>query len=89
MTEKLTSPKIREAKTTADLFTLITWIGCVTVFVTAMVGEWWWCVSAFVIAATAAVVAIRAGREVNDCQVIAQTLKEKQREDVNALYGEK
>lgn len=84
---KLTSPKIREAESTAGWFTLIAWCGCVLIFVTTVTEQWWWAGGAFIVAVVATIIAIRAGHEVNDCQVIAQTLKEKREEDVKALYG--
>lgn len=85
----MTSEKIREAKAIAGWFTMVAWIGCVTVFVTAMVGEWYWCIAALLIAAGATGIAIRAGHEVEACKTIAKALKEHQEQKVKSLYGEK
>jgi hypothetical protein len=84
---KLTSPKIREAESMTGWFTLIGWFGCVVLFIMVMVEQWWYAGGAFIVAAAAIIIAIRSGHEVNDCQAIAQALKEKQNEDVKALYG--
>lgn len=87
MTEELTSPKIREAESMAGWFTLIAWFGCVVLFVMIVVEQWWYVGGAFIVATAATFIAIRSGHEVNTCRAIAQVLKKKREEDVNALYG--
>lgn len=89
MTEELTSPKIREAKSMAGWYTLIAWIGCVLLFVFAACEQWMYAFVTFPFTMLALIIAIRSGHEVNACQAIAQALKDKQEEDVNALYGDK
>jgi len=84
---KLTSPKIREAESTAGWYTLIAWCGCVLLFVFGACEQWIFALCAFPFTILALVIAIRAGHEVNDCQAIALALKEKREEDVKALYG--
>jgi hypothetical protein len=89
MTEKLTSPKIREAESMAGWYTLIAWIGCVLLFVFAACEQWMYALVTFPFTMLALFIAIRSGHEVNTCQVIAQALKKKQEEDMKALYGGK
>ena len=84
----MTSPKIREAEKTLGWFTLVTWIGVVTLIIMLTVNELMWAGVAFAISAVAVFIAIRAGQEVKDCKVIAQTLKEAQTDKVKALYGD-
>jgi len=87
--KKLTSPKIREAQSTAGWYTLIAWIGCVLLFVFAVNEQWIYALFTFPFTMLALIIAIRSGHEVNTCQAIAQVLKKKQEEDVKALYGDK
>lgn len=88
MTEKLTSPSIREAESVAGWFTLVVWFGVVTLIIMLAVGELLWAVVAFAISAGAAFIAIRAHQEIKDCQTIAQALKEARTDKVKALYGD-
>lgn len=89
MSKRITSPKIREAESMAGWFTLVTWIGCIIIFVLVANGQWTEALYAFPFTTLAVIVAIKSGQEVNTRRLNAQTLKEEREEDVKALYGER
>lgn len=82
----MTSPKIREAEQTLGWFTLVTWLGVVTLVVMLVMKEPVWAAIAFSISTVAVIIAIRAGQEVKDLKIIAETLKDSQAEKIKSLY---